>query len=387
MKKTVLGLIFFIIATLSVSAQYIDWGLGLGGGKRSFTYNQVKTNGEFPFDESYWNPTLVLGLKAGFGPLGDKPVFFFVVVEGGMDASFFGFIGGGIFGYPHRRFQLGASLGVFGRFLDLPGYKPNFDEYSGEGNAGFAWNISAGINLRRSFLGYYEFLLGLKYTGAICNFDYEYSLTESYPYKEIGSGNGRGTMLLSNFTLFIRWAFRAKTSNEKTTATELEERRRRERLVAQERQRQLSALEMEEIRRQVREELQSTYPGIDGAIGRAGQKLINKKKKKTRIAVINILSNNGEMSSYVAEELEYQLVSSGKFTMVDRNRLATIRAEQNFQMSGHVSDESAVSIGQMLGANIVLTGSISGVGTSQRLSVSALNVRTGEIVLMVREEF
>jgi hypothetical protein len=61
------------------------------------------------------------------------------------------------------------------------------------------------------------------------------------------------------------------------------------------------------------------------------------------------------MSAYVAEELEYQLVKSGKFTIVDRNRLDTIRAEQNFQMSGDVSDESAV--------------------------------RTGEIVTMVREEF
>jgi hypothetical protein len=56
-------------------------------------------------------------------------------------------------------------------------------------------------------------------------------------------------------------------------------------------------------------------------------------------------------------------------------------------MSGEVSDASAVSIGQMLGANIVLTGSISGVGASQRLSISALDVRTGEIVSMVREEF
>jgi hypothetical protein len=56
-------------------------------------------------------------------------------------------------------------------------------------------------------------------------------------------------------------------------------------------------------------------------------------------------------------------------------------------MSGDVSDATAVSIGQMLGANIVLTGSISGTGSDRRLSIRALDVRTAQIITMVREEF
>jgi len=67
--------------------------------------------------------------------------------------------------------------------------------------------------------------------------------------------------------------------------------------------------------------------------------------------------------------------------------LDIIRAEQNFQMSGEVSEESAISIGQMLGANIVITGSITGTGTNQRLSIKALDVKTAQIVTMVRETF
>jgi hypothetical protein len=67
--------------------------------------------------------------------------------------------------------------------------------------------------------------------------------------------------------------------------------------------------------------------------------------------------------------------------------LDKIRTEQNFQLSGEVDDRSAVSIGKILGANIVITGSISGLGTSQRITIKALDVQTAQIITMARESF
>jgi curli biogenesis system outer membrane secretion channel CsgG len=87
------------------------------------------------------------------------------------------------------------------------------------------------------------------------------------------------------------------------------------------------------------------------------------------------------------DELEFQLVDSQEFNMVDRKTLDAVRTEQNFQMSGEVNDESAVSIGQMLGANIFITGNITGTGDIQRLTVKALDVKTAKIVTMAREQF
>jgi curli biogenesis system outer membrane secretion channel CsgG len=72
---------------------------------------------------------------------------------------------------------------------------------------------------------------------------------------------------------------------------------------------------------------------------------------------------------------------------VDRKTLDTIRSEQKFQLSGDVDDNSAVSIGKMLGANIVITGSVTGTGSTQRLTIKALNVQTAQIVTMAREQF
>jgi TolB-like protein len=105
------------------------------------------------------------------------------------------------------------------------------------------------------------------------------------------------------------------------------------------------------------------------------------------IAVLSVSSNNIEMATFAVDELEYQLVLTKRFTVVDRTTLDKIRAEQQFQLSGDVSDQSAVSIGNMLGAGIVITGSISGSGSTQRLTLKALDVKTAQIITMAREQF
>jgi hypothetical protein len=164
--------------------------------------------------------------------------------------------------------------------------------------------------------------------------------------------------------------------------------RLKERLFEEEMQRQLRQIEAEERRRQVREILQQTAnPGIDGAVNKASQELLNTLPERSRVAVITVTSDDSDMSVYIAEELEYRLVSSGKFIIVDRNRLDTLREELNFQMSGEVSDASAVSIGKMTGANVIITGTVSKAGSNRRLSIKAISVETAEVVTMTRQDF
>jgi len=115
--------------------------------------------------------------------------------------------------------------------------------------------------------------------------------------------------------------------------------------------------------------------------------MAGKMPRDSTIAVLSVFSTNRNTSEYLIGELEYNLVNSGRFKIVDRRRLDQIRNEQNFQMSGDVSDDSAISIGNMLGANIVITGEISGSGSNQRLILKALDVKTAEIITMVRGQF
>jgi TolB-like protein len=138
---------------------------------------------------------------------------------------------------------------------------------------------------------------------------------------------------------------------------------------------------------QTRRASKDATSGIEGAINRACENLIKELSANTTIAVISISSNDRETAIFVIDELEYQFVDAKKFKVVDRKTLDTIRSEQNFQMSGEVSDASAVTIGQLLGANIVITGSITGTSSTTRLSIKALDVKTAQIVTMAREAF
>lgn len=126
---------------------------------------------------------------------------------------------------------------------------------------------------------------------------------------------------------------------------------------------------------------------LNKAVAQVAQSFSGTLREGQKIAVLNILAQSAVERDFVLEELSFQLVETRRFSVVDRRSLDTIRKEQKFQLSGEVSDDSAVSIGQLLGAEVVITGSISGTDSLRRLRVKALDVRTGEIVAMESIKF
>jgi TolB-like protein len=101
--------------------------------------------------------------------------------------------------------------------------------------------------------------------------------------------------------------------------------------------------------------------------------------QKPVIAVLSFNSTANTLSAYIVEELSLALASSNRFTVVDRQRLDIIRQEENFQLSGEVSDETAQSIGRKLGAQYVITGSLLKMGNYYRFRVVPLHVETAAI--------
>jgi TolB-like protein len=97
------------------------------------------------------------------------------------------------------------------------------------------------------------------------------------------------------------------------------------------------------------------------------------------IAVLNFGSASPNMSNYVLEELNDGLVNQGNLIVVDRRNLAVLQQEMNFQQSGEVSDETAQAIGRRLGAQMVVSGSLSILGSSYRFRIQALEVETAVI--------
>ena len=99
-----------------------------------------------------------------------------------------------------------------------------------------------------------------------------------------------------------------------------------------------------------------------------------------KIAILNIQSDSSVLSNYIIDELISNIINDQKFSIIERQQLDAIRAELNFQLSGEVDDNSAQRLGQMLGAQNIITGNVTKIGDRYRLTVRALNVESAQIV-------
>jgi len=95
-----------------------------------------------------------------------------------------------------------------------------------------------------------------------------------------------------------------------------------------------------------------------------------------KIAFISVQSDSSALTEYVIDELISNAVNDGKFSVVDRQQLDAAREELMFNLSGEVSDQSAQSVGKMLGAQTIITGKLSKIGNSYRFNIRALETET-----------
>jgi curli biogenesis system outer membrane secretion channel CsgG len=118
------------------------------------------------------------------------------------------------------------------------------------------------------------------------------------------------------------------------------------------------------------------------ALALSGRKVVESLNPGASVAVISITAPDSFEGDYALEELTLLLVKAQKFRIVDRGNLDVIRAEQRFQLSGEVDDETAVSIGHLIGAAFVVTGAINPWEMSKYLRLRVLDVETGRICAM-----
>jgi curli biogenesis system outer membrane secretion channel CsgG len=118
------------------------------------------------------------------------------------------------------------------------------------------------------------------------------------------------------------------------------------------------------------------------ALGKSSRIISESLDSGVSVAIISITAPDLFEGEYALEELTIQLVNARKFRVVDRHNLDVVRAEQQFQISGEVDDETAVSIGHLIGAAYVITGGISPWGQANYLRLRVIDVETGQIKTM-----
>jgi hypothetical protein len=133
-----------------------------------------------------------------------------------------------------------------------------------------------------------------------------------------------------------------------------------------------------------RAELTQLFEDTDGLTEKAVKNAIAALNAKlpagANITIMKTQSADRARLDYVVDQITKTLIQEGTATVIDRSNQALINAEQQFQASGAVSDDSAISIGHQLGVQYIVLCWISGEKSLRRLTLKTLNVETAQII-------
>jgi len=107
------------------------------------------------------------------------------------------------------------------------------------------------------------------------------------------------------------------------------------------------------------------------------------------VALMTLYSGNGmdaDTANLVTVDLQIKFFDSKKYNMLERERINQVIEQQKFEAQ-YASNETAVQIGRILGANVIIIGSVEGRGVTQRIIMRALEVSTGRILSMFMQQF
>ena len=118
---------------------------------------------------------------------------------------------------------------------------------------------------------------------------------------------------------------------------------------------------------------------------------------RKRITVIPFDGNQtleSKIHANLADLFTAELGKSNSFSLIERKQLEKIMEEQNFQMSGVISDQTAIQAGSLLGAEYLVTGSVTSVTETKvdkfaydllqyevGISIRVLDITTGKMIL------
>ena len=93
--------------------------------------------------------------------------------------------------------------------------------------------------------------------------------------------------------------------------------------------------------------------------------------------------NDPDIATYVQEDVTTALVNSGQFNVVERYKLSSVLNEIKLSQSGMVDSRTVKKAGKLLGADLILTGTLIQVGNGWNVNLRLINTETGLIVTAI----
>ena len=82
----------------------------------------------------------------------------------------------------------------------------------------------------------------------------------------------------------------------------------------------------------------------------------------------------------LTNRLRDEMFKTGVYIVLDRGTMDEVLKEQEYQLSGCVTSECAVEVGNMLGVQKMISGSIGKVGNIYTISARIIDVETGKVL-------
>lgn len=129
--------------------------------------------------------------------------------------------------------------------------------------------------------------------------------------------------------------------------------------------------------------------GLDASINSIAETLsiqLNRQNSR-KLAIYRFSELNGHesaLSDFISEELVTAFFQHGGFTVVERRELQRVLAENNQYASGDYDANEIAEVGQLLGADVVITGSITRLSQGRvRINARAVSVETRAVFAAV----
>ena len=99
-----------------------------------------------------------------------------------------------------------------------------------------------------------------------------------------------------------------------------------------------------------------------------------------------IMGSNKEVAKYVQEDVTTALVNSGQFNVVERSKLQSLLDELKLAQAGLIDPAGAKEVGKLLGADIILTGTLAPTGDEWNVNLRVINAETGLIAAALNKK-
>jgi len=112
-----------------------------------------------------------------------------------------------------------------------------------------------------------------------------------------------------------------------------------------------------------------------------------KIEKSPKLGVLPVVSKTGKLdlsAEYFTEQLQLSVSKNDQFTLIARKDLQKILEEQKLQLSGLLDQRETIQLGELLGAELLLSGELYEQPAGYDLFLKLLRVETAEILAVTK---